>query len=196
MLKLHYAPKTRAFRILWLVEELGQPYELVRHEMGEDDSGYRAIHPHGKFPAIEHDGVPVFESAAICAYLGDAFPAANLGPRIGDPLRGPYLSALAYYAGVIEPAAMSAFKKWEFDRRQAGWVQWPEVEAYIRRTLSAGDYVLGDRFSAADVLMGSAVQVVGFGAGLMAKEPPYTPYLERLAARPAFQRAREIEAAA
>ena len=195
MLKLHYAPKTRAFRILWLLEEIGEPYEIVRRDLAVDDPVYRAIHPHGKVPAIEHDGSAVYESAAICVYLTDAFPAAGLGPQVGDPLRGRYLSWLAYYAGVVEPAAMAAFRKWEFDRRQAGWPHWPEVRDHVAQALSAGDYVLGDRFTAIDVLVSSAVQVVGFGGGLMPKEPPYTPYMERLAARPAFQRAMQVEAA-
>ena len=195
MLKFHYAPKTRAFRILWLLEEIGEPYEIVRHQMGEDDPAYLRVHPHGKFPAVEHDGVPVFESAAVCVYLTDAFPAAGLGPQVGDPLRGPYLSWLAWYAGVVEPAAMCAFQKWEFNRRQAGWPQWPEVEAHMRNALGSGDYVLGERFTAVDVLVSSAIQVVGFGGGLMPKEPPYTTYMERLSARPAFQKAMQIEAA-
>src|SRR5579875_579476 len=109
MLKLYHSPQTRSSRMIWLLEEIGAPYEIeymnVRAEGGLPES-YRAIHYLKKVPALEHDGEIVTESAAIALYLSDAFPSAGLGPRVGEKGRGAYLSWLAYYAGVIEPALM------------------------------------------------------------------------------------------
>ncbi|HWE44636.1 MAG TPA: glutathione S-transferase [Caulobacteraceae bacterium] len=192
MLTLHHAPKTRSFRILWLLEEAGVPYEIQRHDIraeGGADEAYRAVHPHKKVPAIVHDGVAVTESSAICAYVADAFPEAKLGPTIGDPLRGPFLSWLAYNAGVIEPAAFSKLFKWEVSPLSAAWGKWDDVEATLRTALSKGPYILGERFSAADVLIASSVKVAGFQAKLLPQEPPYTNYLARCEARPAHARA-------
>ncbi len=196
MLTLHHAPKTRSFRILWLLEEAGIPYELklqdIRAEGGADEA-YRAVHPHKKVPAIVHDGVVVTESAAICCYIADALPEANLGPKIGDPLRGPFLSWLAYNAGVTEPAAFSKLFKWEVNRLAAAWGGWDDVERALREGLSKGDYILGDTFSAADVLIASSVRVAGFQAKLLPQEAPFTTYVARCEGRPAFQRATKID---
>ena len=109
MLRLYHSPQTRSSRMVWLLEEIGAPYEIeyldIRAEGGAPES-YRTIHPLKKVPALDHDGEIVTESAAICLYLSDAFPAAGLGPRAGEAGRGTYLSWLAYYAGVVEPALM------------------------------------------------------------------------------------------
>ena len=192
MLILHHAPKTRSFRILWLLEETGVPYELNLHDIraeGGAEEAYRAVHPHKKVPALVHDGAVVTESAAICAYVADAFPDANLGPKIGDPLRGPFLSWLAYNAGVIEPAAFSKLFKWDVNAFAAAWGKWDDVEATLRTALSKGPYILGDRFSAADVLIASSVKIAGFQAKLLPHAAPFTDYVERCEARPAHRRA-------
>ncbi|MBC7975573.1 MAG: glutathione S-transferase, partial [Myxococcales bacterium] len=108
MITLYHAPNSRSSRFLWLLEELGQPYttRIVSIRRGDDaghpDPAYRKIQPHGKVPAIDHDGTIVFESSAIALYLADAFPEAKLGPPIGDPLRGAFVTWLAYYGGVME----------------------------------------------------------------------------------------------
>ncbi|WP_254595021.1 glutathione S-transferase family protein, partial [Achromobacter animicus] len=117
MLTLYHAPRSRSFRILWLLEELGVPYDTEMVSIrGHDSTGhmpadYIDIHPHRKVPALVHDGVPVFETPAIAVYLTDLFPQAGLGPVVGDPQRGPYLTWLAYSTGVFEPAMVErAFK--------------------------------------------------------------------------------------
>jgi glutathione S-transferase len=192
MLTLHHAPKSRSFRILWLLEEMGVPYDIARHDFraeGGIEAAYRQVHPHKKVPAIVHDGVTVTESAAICTYLGDAFPETGVAPRIGDPLRGPYLTWLAYNAGVIEPAAFAKLFKWAVNPVSAAWGRWEDVERTLREGLSRGPYILGERFCAADVLIASAVQVAGFQAELLPVEPPFSDYLARIQARPAYQRA-------
>src|SRR5438067_2282099 len=108
MITLYHAPRSRSGRIIFLLEELGAPYEIHTVNLRRGD-GSGAVdpanpHPHGKVPAICDDGALVFESAAIALYLTDKFPIAGIGPLVGDPQRGAYLTWLAYYAGVMEPA--------------------------------------------------------------------------------------------
>ena len=112
-------------------------------------------HPHGKVPAISDDGSVVFESAAIALYLTDKFPKNHLGPVNGEPQRGTYLSWLAYYAGVFEPALVSAFMKIEVPKVTAGWVATEQMMPAILARLSPGPYLLGEDFSSLDVLFGT-----------------------------------------
>ena len=111
MITLYHRPKTRSSRFIFLLEELGAPYEIRPVTLASADGSSAADpanpHPHGKVPAISDDGVTVIESAAITLYLTDKFPKNGIGPAIGDPARGPYLTWLAYYAGVLEPASAS-----------------------------------------------------------------------------------------
>ena len=152
MLTLYHAPRTRASRFIWLLEEIGEPYEIKAVPLREkgDHSAfmaeYRLIHPHGKVPALQHNGETVFELAAIALYLTDAFPKANLGPKVGEPKRGAYLTWLAYYAGVMEPAFLSKAQGFEIkNRAQAGWAPSDEVLAYLAGALKRGPYLLGDK---------------------------------------------------
>ena len=116
MLTLFHAPRSRSTRFIWLLEELGAPYRLRQVDIFRSISNTGARdpanpHPHGQVPALLDDGVLITESSAIALYLTDKFPEAGLGPVIGDPLRGPYLSWLAYYAGVLEPAVTNLWKQ-------------------------------------------------------------------------------------
>ena len=189
MLKLYHSPQTRSSRMVWLLEEIGEPYEIdymdIRAEGGLPES-YRAVHPLKKVPALEHDGEIVIESAAICLYLSDAFPAANLGPKVGDKGRGAYLSWLAYYAGVVEPALMvKAVGATGFSNLSSAW---GDPELMIKRladTLEAHPYVLGDDFTTADILIGSTFQWAG---KLLPSGPAVEAYKARVMGRPAFQR--------
>ncbi|MGE0047294.1 MAG: glutathione S-transferase family protein [Hyphomonadaceae bacterium] len=192
MLTLFHAPRSRSSRIIWLLEELGAPYELKISNIRRGD-GSGAVeetnpHPHGKVPAIVHDGVPVFESAAICTYLTDAFPANRIGPQVGDPKRGPYLTWLAYYTGVLEPAFMSKFMNITPPRGTAGWVVVEEAMEHVNAALEKGPWLLGDTFSAADVLYGSTFALF-LGNPMLPETPPLRAYVDRCAARPAYQRA-------
>ncbi len=196
MLKLYHSPQTRSSRMVWLLEEIGAPYEIeyldIRAEGGLPES-YRAIHPLKKVPALQHDGEIVTESAAICLYLSDAFPAAGLGPCAGEAGRGAYLSWLAYYAGVIEPALMvKAVGATGFSPLSAAW---GDPELMIKRledTLAAGPYVLGKRFTTVDVLVGSTFQWAG---KLLPKTEAVEAYKARLMSRPAFLRSLQKDAA-
>ena len=151
-------------------------------------------HPHGKVPVISDDGVVVFESPAIALYLTDRFPKNQVGPLVGEPLRGAYLSWLAYYSGVLEPALVSKFMNVEVPRGTAGWVPVEEAMTAVIARLSPGPYLLGERFSALDVLYGTTFAMFGQSA-LLPKSPLIEDYARRVTARPAFARALAKEGA-
>ena len=161
MVTLYHRPRTRSSRFLFLLEELEVPYRVqIVSVRGRDASG--AIdpanpHPHGKVPAISDDGVVVFESPAIALYLTDRFPDKHLGPLVGESARGAYLSWLAYYSGELEPSIMCKFMNIEAPRGTAGWAPVEEVVPAVVAQLSKGSYLLGESFSAADVLYAKEV---------------------------------------
>lgn len=195
MIKLFHSPQTRSSRIIWLLEELGQPFEIeyvtIRRGDGSGASDPKNPNPDGRVPTLLHDGRLVMESAAICLYLTDAFPAAGLGPVPGDPLRGEYLTWLFYYAGEVEPALIAKYTgRVEKDEREA--TNYDRMVARFLGALAKGPYMLGEQFSAADVLYGSIVQ---WGSGMLPKDPLFDAYLERLNARPAMARSMQKDAA-
>ncbi|MDB5315772.1 MAG: glutathione S-transferase [Rhodospirillales bacterium] len=206
--RLHHAPKTRSFRILWLLEELGADYEIAPHEMMEGTHKrpeFLAINPGGKLPALEDrgpagdwNGVAISESAAICAYLGDTLPS-DLTPAIGTPERAPYATYLAYGAAAMEPALMDmAFARAEPPR--PGMAGWPDFAATITRienqiAAPGGPFLLGKTFTVPDVMIGSLLQWV-VGWGMHKPSPATSAYLAALDARPALVRARAIDAPA
>ncbi len=190
-------PMSRGRIVRWMLEELGQPYETVVLEYGTTMKApdYLAINPMGKVPAIKHGDVVVTEGAAICAYLADAFPAAGLAPPHGDKRRGPYYRWLFFGAGPIETmAAMKALSvEVPADKRvMVGFGSYQDVLKTLEHAVSQGDYLLGDRFSAADVYLGSQI---GWGLqfGTLEKRPSLEAYSARLMNRPAAKRAREID---
>ncbi len=198
MITLYHRPKTRSSRFIFLLEELEAPYEIkpVTLQMA-DGSGVRDPsnpHPHGKVPVISDDGVVIFESSAIALYLTDKFPKNGIGPLVGDPKRGPYLSWLAYYCGVMEPAWVMQFAKVELPRGFPGWPPAAEVMAFTNQALEAGPYVLGERFSAADILIGTTFAMF-MGGPMMDKTPLLEAYVKRILDRPAYARAMAKDAA-
>jgi glutathione S-transferase len=198
MLTLFHAPKSRSGSIVWLLEELGVPYEtrLVNIRRG-DGSGARDPanpHPHGKVPCLQHDGQRVFEIAAITLYLTDLFPDANLGPPVGDPKRGEYLSWLAYRPGVLEPAIMMRRLNVKHVPGTMGWAEAGEVEEVLNSVLSGRKYLLGDEFSAADITVGGTINFL-MGFKLLNETPVFKDYAARITNRPAFKRMMEKDAA-
>ena len=196
MITLFHHPKSRSTRFIFLLEELDAPYRLQHVTMRRSD-GTGAVdpanpHPHGKVPAISDDGVVVFESPAIALYLTDRFPGKRLGPLAGDPARGAYLSWLSYYTGVLEPAFMSRFMNTQVPRGTAGWVPLDEAMATVTGLLSRGPYILGEHFSAADVLYGTTFAMFG-QSPLMPKSPVVDDYVQRIVTRPAFARAQALD---
>jgi glutathione S-transferase len=197
MLTLYHAPKSRSGSIVWLLEELGVPYETkVVNIRRADGSGARDAanpHPHGKVPCLEHDGRRVFEIAAITLYLTDLFPQAKLGPQVGDPQRGEYLSWLAYRPGVIEPAMMMRRLNVRHVPGAMGWAEASEVEEVLSSALAGRKYLLGNEFSAADISVGGTINFMMMFK-LMAETPGFKDYVARITSRPAFKRMMEKDA--
>lgn len=188
MLTLFHAPKSRSTRFLWLLEELGAPYEVRKVDIYRSVSNTGARdpanpHPHGQVPALLDDGVLITESAAIALYLTDKFPATGLGPVIGDPKRGPYLSWLAYYAGVLEPCVTNLWKQRQDEQDKA---QYQAMDDRLRTTLEATPWLLGETFSAADIMFVSLLQ---FARQMLPPHTVYDEWLARANARLALARA-------
>ena len=189
-------PMSRGRIVRWMLEEIGQPYrtELLDYGASMKAPLYRAINPLGKVPAIRHGDAVVTESAAICAYLADAFPQARLAPPPTDRLRGPYYRWLFFAAGPLEAALsnrMLGFVVPDERKPMVGYGPMEDMLAALEKAV-AGEYLVGNSFTAADVYVGSHI---GFGMqfGTMEKRPAFERYWQRLAARPAAQRAREID---
>ena len=195
MITLYHSPQTRSSRFIWLLEELGEPYGIeyvtIRRGDGTGQPDPKNAHPEGKVPALVHDGRLIMESAAICLYLSDAFPEAGLGPQVGDPGRGDFLTWLFFYGGEVEPALIEKFTgRVDKDEREAK--SYDQAVTRFERALERGPYILGEAFSAADVLFGSVVQR---GSGMLPQRPAFDAYLERLSSRPAFKAAQLKDAA-
>ena len=191
-LKLYHAAPSRSSTVLWMLEELDEPYELhvLDLKAGEQrQPAYLAVNPMGKVPAIQHDGALVTEVGAICLYLADAYPKANLAPAIGDPLRGPYVRWMFFQGNCLEPALID--KALKRQPGQASMMPYGDIETVVETTAKAvakGPWFLGDRFTALDVYFGSAIRWT-MQFGLLPPRPEFTAYTERLATRPALQRA-------
>jgi glutathione S-transferase len=190
----YHNPRSRAQMVHWMLEEVGAPYRIVPidFEKGEHKTpSFLALNPMGKLPTIEHRGMVVTETAAIIAYLADAFPAAGLAPAPGDALRGPYYRWLFFGAGVIEPAMIDKMmKRPEVERKSAvGWGSYEDMVGTLNKTLSKGPYLLGEKFTAADVYVGAELRwAMMIGAPGLKGEPAFDDYVARLSARPAAQR--------
>jgi glutathione S-transferase len=192
MITLFHRPNTRSARFLFLLEELEAPYRVqLVTGLNRDGSGApdpANPHPHGKVPAISDDGTVVFESPAIALYLTDRFPKNRIGPQVNEPERGAYLSWLAYYGAVLEPSIMSKFMNIQVPRPTAGWVALDEVMPVLFERLSRGPFLLGERFSAADVLYGTTFALFA-QSPLLPKSSVVDEYVKRVVGRPAYARA-------
>ena len=187
----HY-PLSRARIVHWMLEEIGAPYtvKLVNMEKGEHKRpDFLAINPMGKLPAIQHGGTVVTEAAAICAYLADAFPAANLAPPPSSPERGTYYRWMFFGAGCVEPATIDRmFNRPQIEKPSAlGYGSYEDTMHALEKALISGTFILGERFSAADVYVGSQIM---WGVRMKAIEPraAFQKYIGILMERPAFTR--------
>ncbi|MBL8532111.1 MAG: glutathione S-transferase family protein [Hyphomonadaceae bacterium] len=190
-------PMSRGRIVRWMLEEVGAPYETVALEYGTTMKApaYLAINPMGKVPAIKHGDVVVTECAAICAYLADAFPAAGLAPAPGDKQRGPYYRWLFFAAGPVEASTTDAslgLQVPDDKRGMVGYGSRAEVIDVLERAVSGSDYLLGERFSAADVYLGAQI---GWGLqfGNIERRPAFVAYVQRIQSRPAAARANELD---
>lgn len=192
-LTLLHHPNTRAANVVWMLEEVGVPYTLrfVDVKNGEQKSPELvALNPMGKLPTLVDDGVVVTEAAAIALYLADRYGYGTLAPRVDDPARGTYLRWSFYAPSVIEPGSLANAAKWEYRAGQAGWGTHEAMLSTIEHAIGQGPFVLGERFTMADVVFGGTVRWM-LGFGMLEKRPAFTGYVDRLDARPAWKRAVE-----
>jgi glutathione S-transferase len=203
-LTLYHAAPSRSSIVLWMLEEVGEPYDLhlMSLKKGENRAAdYLKVNPMGKVPALRHGDTVIAEAAAICAYLADAFPQAKLNVPVGDPRRGPYLKWLFFGPSCIEPAMMDhMFPRKDIPPRAAlGYGDYDTVLSVLTEAVRSGPYLMGEQFTAADVVIGS-----GLRYGMMFKgipeRPEFLAYAGRVAERPAAKRAtakdQELAAAA
>ncbi|NCF62447.1 MAG: glutathione S-transferase family protein [Gammaproteobacteria bacterium] len=203
MITLYWCPQTRAARILWLLEEMDQPFEVrmvdIRDPESKNNPDFIAASPMGKVPAILDSApggaVHMADSAAIALYLADRYPSSGLAPAIDQPSRGQYLYWMIYSPGVIEPAMMERFMGMEVSRATSGWGNFDTMIEVLEDRLNTRDWLMGEQFSAADVLAGSSVYFMN-RFGILPDSPILSGYLERCLARPAYAKAlaRDAEA--
>lgn len=191
-LTLYHAAPSRSSIVRWMLEELGEPYDLhlmtlLKGEQRKAD--YLKINPMGKVPALKHGDAIVTEAAAICTYLADEFPDAGLNVPVGDPQRGPYLKWLFFAPGCIEPAITdrASPRKEAPHRGRLGYGDFDLVMEVTAKALAPGPYLLGEHFTAADVVLGSTLRW-GMMTKMMPERPEFVAYVERLTQRPAMQR--------
>jgi glutathione S-transferase len=197
-MKFYWCAKTRAFRIAWLLEELGQPYERIavdiRTPLAERPAHFLAVSPMGKVPALEDGEACLADSGAICIWLAERFPQAGLAPPAATPARARWLQWVLFTNTVVEPSMAEKFAGLEARPTSYGWGSFDIMLATFRKQLaSTGPWILGEAFSSADVLMGtSALYLSQFG--LVKGDALLEAYVARCQARPAFQRAAAFDA--
>jgi glutathione S-transferase len=190
-LTLFHASPSRSSIVHWMLEELGEPYKLEVLNLRAGDQrkpAYLAINPMGKVPTLKDGDVVVSEVAAICCYLADTYPKAKLAPPIGDKRRGDYLKWLFYGPSCLEPAMIDkALNRPPAPRTTAGWADYDTVIEVLRSAVGAREYLLGEQFTAADIVIGSGLRW-GMLFKMFPDLPEFVTYVDRLKARPAMQR--------
>jgi glutathione S-transferase len=194
---LYTNPMSRGRIARWMLEEIGQPYktEVLDYATTMKAPAYLAINPMGKVPALRHGDVVVTETAAICAYLADAFPQAGLAPPPGHRLRAPYYRWLFFTAGPVEAAVSNkalGFVVPPERERMIGYGNIAQVMNVLEAAVSRNNYLVGDNFTAADLYVGSQI---GYGLmfGTIEKRPAFEHYWHRISARPACLRAKGLD---
>ena len=188
---LYHHPYSRAATSVWALEEIGQPYQLhyVDIMKGEQKApDIVALNPMGKLPILTDGDAVVTENAAISLYLGDRYSAGKLAPAIDDAKRAPYLRWSLFAPSVIEPGSMAKQAKWEAKPSQVGWGEYDTMVKAMETAIADRDFVLGSSFSMADVIFGGTISYM-LKFKLLEPKPTLVAYAERLAQRPAAQRA-------
>ncbi len=192
-LTLYHAAPSRSSVVLWMLEELDQPYDLKLLSLKQGDNlkpDYLAINPMGKVPALKHGDTIITELAAICTYLADAFPQARLNVPIGTPRRGIYLKWLFFGPGCLEPAVIdrAAPRKEEARRAMLGYGDFDTTMNVLAKAVEKGPWLMGEQFTAADVVIGANIRW-GMIFKMIPERKEFSDYAARIAARPAAQRA-------
>ncbi|WP_454615752.1 glutathione S-transferase family protein [Bradyrhizobium cenepequi] len=197
MIQLYWSPRSRSFTCLWLMEETGLPYERVLTDIStgaQKAPEFLKINPMGKVPALKDGDVALGEAAAICAYIADRYPETRLAPTLADPKRARYLQWLFFAPSCIEPALIQIFTKLEVPASTAAWGTASQVFDVLDTELQKGPWILGEDFSAADIVIGSGLNYAVRLFKMVPSRPSFEAYIARCAARPAFQRAEKIAA--
>jgi glutathione S-transferase len=192
-LTLYHAAPSRSSIVRWMLEEVGEPYDIQLLSLSKGEQlapDYLAINPMGKVPALRHGDAVITEAAAICSYLADEFPAAGLNIPIGDARRGPYLKWLFFGPSCIEPAMIdrASPRKEEARRGMLGYGDFDTVMEVVAKAVAHGPYLMGEQFTAADVVVGSTLRW-GIMFKIMPERPEFVAYVARLSQRAALQRA-------
>jgi glutathione S-transferase len=194
-MKLYWAPQTRSTRALWMLEETGVAYtrELIdlQHPGRRDPEEFLEASPMGKVPALVDGEVRMSESAAICLYVADRYAMGKLAPGLDDPARGSFLYWLMYTPAVVEPAMSEKFHGVETNRHRSGWGDFDLMIETLEKGTDGKAWILGDNFTAADVMLGSSVVFMRMFDMLPGSEA-LSGYADRCLARPAYQKALEI----
>jgi glutathione S-transferase len=194
---LYYHPWSRAANVVWMLEEVERPYELRLVDImkgAQKAPEIVALNPMGKLPILVDGDTVVTESAAIALYLADRYAYGRLCPKVDDPARAAYYRWTFFSPSVIEPATIAKDGKWEFKESQAGWGSYAAMLTAMETAVSKGAFLLGDEFSMADVVFGGTLRFMMMVKSIEPR-PAFTAYAERLAQRPALQRAEARNAA-
>lgn len=184
---LYHHPYSRAANVVWMLEELGIPYELAFVDILSGKNHTPEFHqknPMGKLPTLVDGDVTVTEGAAIGIYLADRYSYGELAPKVDDPQRGTYLRWSFFAPAVIEPAAYSHMEKWDYKPSSAGWGTYENMLASVEEAIGEGPWLLGERFSMADVIFGGTVRYM-LRFKMIEERPTFVDYAARLDARPA-----------
>ena len=195
-MQLYFCANTRAFTALWMLEEVGEPYELVHTDVrapAHPSREFLAVNPMGKVPGLRDADCALGETAAILLYLADKFPRANLAPAPLDPRRGRFLQWLMFTPSTLEPVWVEQRRGAQVESSSAGWGDYARATSALEDALAPGPWLFGDDFTAADLYLASAL---GFGMrfGLQDRRPTFDAFVARAEQRPAFQRALRIGA--
>ncbi|MEM7431716.1 MAG: glutathione S-transferase family protein [Pseudomonadota bacterium] len=195
-MKLYWAPQTRSVRTVWMLEETGLEYDVEPITLGDEananNTEFMDASPMGKVPALVDGDLRMSDSAAICLYLADRYRMGDLAPALDDPLRGKYLYWLTYTPAVIEPAMAEKMSGAEPNPRSYGWGSFDSMLETMVSGIGEGPWILGEQFTAADVMLGSSVHFLML-FNMIPEEGPLAVYVERCRARPAFQAAQSRE---
>jgi glutathione S-transferase len=188
---LYHHPFSRAATVVWMLEEVGVEHELRFVDImkgAHKQPEFLALNPMGKLPALTDGDTVVTETAAIGLYLADRYSAGKLAPAVDDAARGTYLRWSLFAPSVIEPGAMAKAAGWAYKPGQAGWGDYESMLHTMESAVKGRDFLLGDRFSMADVIFGGTLRYM-LRFKMLEPTPVFAEYSERLAARPALQRA-------